>query len=574
MLRWWPYARVGIDDSVALLGMKRMADGIWNSSTISNGWCDAVRDVEHAAEPVADTQPQMVGFEYGNPVYVERCMQSARLALDLWTAKNARGHRHFRSSWYSSTKVDAKEPKDCDVPLNARTVKAIRWFAWYTRNPEALRFLREWADSWLEDTKRTDNGKPAWIVPSAIRFSDDRIGGHANNWHHPGLFWDYFNYEGGGYILLEFLSCYQLFGESKYLEPIEHSLELVRKHATDESEPSVVGSESWAARVLAHNGGFWDAVEIWRFLTGNTTYDSLIKEHGAPYLKYRLTGDKSAMEEAMESLIRQSDLISPLMTTEGYFTDRIALANPRGENPRGGDGASLMESMYLGAPLASLFFPSCAVFWKGTDSTFAALVEESSTSYLRVRVFNSSAVKKSVSAMFLQLAPGDYSIVQGKDENGDGRVDRVRDRVKMTLNQANAAHAFALIPREEEIIEVQQIRKAKTAQAMCDLAVSAAELKVTAGQDGKTVLTLPLHNIGTVEVRDIAAELRSDSEPGTVLDSVKISHLAAPLDLVPRVENISFSLPFRQGRYTVTVKVQPGQTEITDVNNRIEFTLQ
>ena len=38
MLRWWPISRVVFDDTIALKGMKRLVDGIWNSEWIYKGF--------------------------------------------------------------------------------------------------------------------------------------------------------------------------------------------------------------------------------------------------------------------------------------------------------------------------------------------------------------------------------------------------------------------------------------------------------------------------------------------------------------------------------------------------------
>lgn len=567
MLRWWPFARVALDDSTAARGIKRIVDGIWNSDWISNGWGKRVRDVEHSSEPVADTQPMMIGFEYGNPVYVERCMQSAKLALELWTAKNSKGHRHFKSSWYSSTEVDATPPKDCDVPYNTRTVKAIRWFAWYTRHPEALRFLREWADSWLEDCMRTEKGKPAGVVPAAIRFSDDAIGGHADNWHHPGLFWDYFNYRGGDDMLMEFLSCYRLFGDRKYLKPIELSLELVEKHMEQKGE---VGSEAWSAAIMRRSGSFWDAVEIWRLLTGDSRFDKLLLKTGSPYLKYRLRADIGPAETELRLLLRDVHRSYELITTEGYFTDRIDIRDLRGKD---NNGVSLIESMYLGAPLADLFYPFGAMFWKRNDSTFSALVQESSPSSLRFRVFNHSETTKTGEATFLQLEPGEYEMVQGPDVDSDGKVDHPVGRDIFELKGRNPSRSFSFAPRTEELIVLRQAKSDKQQyRPAADLAIAASEVVVRTVSGGQVVVTIPVHNIGVVDAVDVTAELVAIAE-STVIKKATVRRINAPHDLVPKQEIVSFTIPARSGRYRIRVSGSGSVSEITLVNNTIEFVL-
>ncbi len=66
----------------------------------------------------------MIGFDYGNPIYIERCTPTLN-KVDFWTGITPKGHRHFKSALYSATAIDTTTPKGCDVEMNTRTVKAI-----------------------------------------------------------------------------------------------------------------------------------------------------------------------------------------------------------------------------------------------------------------------------------------------------------------------------------------------------------------------------------------------------------------------------------------------------------------
>ncbi|MCX6134886.1 MAG: hypothetical protein NTU47_13825 [Ignavibacteriales bacterium] len=571
MMRWWPFARVGVDDSITLAGMKRLVDGMWNSSWIENGWSKKVRDVEHSSEPVADTQPMMIGFDYGNPVYVERCMQSLKLAMELWTGKNAYGHRHFKSTWYSSTEVDTEKPKDCDVSYNTRTVKAIRWLAWYNRHPEALKFLKEWGDAWLEDCMRTDKGKPKGIVPAAIRFSDDAIGGHADNWHHPGMYWNYYDYHGATDMLMEFMTNYQLFHDPKYLQPIEMSLELVKKHQGLREVPKETGSEEWAAYMMMRSGGFWDVAELWRLATSNTKYDDLLRQKGSAYIKFRLTSDDQYLRDELTAMLKDARENLPLITTEGYFTDRIEIRNLRDREDR---GAGVLESMYLGAPTVDLFFPFSPIFWSGFDTTFSALVLNASPTGLTAKMFNHAATVQQGRISFLQLSPGRYILTKGIDADHDGTFETVTHTETLDIAQRNFSLPVSSAPGKEELLVVKQLAGAAQPEtAMCDLAVTASELRVVKKSVSEVEVTLPVHNIGTLGAANVLVELMSHGAALKVLSRTTVAKIDAPLDMVPKSQRVSFTLPALQGRYTIRVSLPSGGQEITDVNNSVSFSL-
>ena len=359
--------------------------GIWHSDWITDGFSRRVRDVEHAAEPVADTQPMMIGLDYGNPVYVERCMESIRGLRDLWTGVNSRGHRHFRSSWYSSTRIDARPPRDCDVPMNTRTVRAARWLAWYNLHPFAMRFLREWGDAWLEDSLRTDKGKPHGIPPAAVRFADDALGGHSDNWHNPDMFRDYYNFRGGVMMFQQFLVNYLLFDDPKYLKPIELALDLVARHHGKSVEGAPEGSEAWVAGILRNSEGFRNTVAQWRLLASNPDLDDLLREIGSEYLKFRLTNDTGFLVKGSLPIIERMTFNRDLLTTEASFTDRVEIRNIHG----GEDwGTSHLESMFTGGTLSDGFYPFYAVSWDGLGSDFTAVVMEANREEIRVLAYN------------------------------------------------------------------------------------------------------------------------------------------------------------------------------------------
>jgi hypothetical protein len=548
--------------------MKKIVDGIWNSDWIYKGFSKKVRDVEHSSEPVADTQPMMIGFDYGNPIYVERCMESVKGLRDLWTGINSKGHRHFKSSWYSSTQIDTVSPKDCDLEMNTRTVKAALWLAWYNRHPFVMQFLKEWGNSWLEDCMRTDKGKPRGIVPAAIRFSDDAIGGHADNWHHPNMFWDYFNYRGGAKMLKQFIITSILLDDDKYLEPLTNSLDLINKYKGKDLKSAAIGSEEYAVSIMQNSNDFWEAVELWRLYKNNNKYDDLIKEAGSPYLKYYLTKNEDELSAELKQTVNEMLNNYNLNTAEGYFTDRIDLGDMRKQDSNAG---GLMEAMYSGSSLASAEFPFNRISWNGFGSNLSALVTESSSSYIKLKTYLHTKSNVLGEITFLDFIPGNYEMKIGKDTNGDLVADTDISTKKFSILARNSNVGITLNGGTEQLVEINLVSKAKSKSntQLSDLAITKQELKIVRA-DNSVEVVIPVHNIGIADANDITCTLSYlDKEISRKI----IKEIQAPLDLGPKVKNVIFKFDNPQkGSYKVTISSKLN-VELNSKNNEISFSL-
>jgi hypothetical protein len=577
MLRWWPLARLAMEDSLALLGFQRLVNGIWNSYWIEKGFSRKVRDVEHSSEPVADTQPIMIGLDYGNPIYVERCMESAKGVRDLWTGINSKGHRHFKTSWYSATQLDERPPRDCDVPMNTRTVQAVRWLAWYNHHPFALQFIREWADAWLADCRRTDRGKPYGIVPAAIRYHDDAIGGHGANWYEPGLFWKYYDFSGGHLMLQQFLAAYDLLGDAKYLEPVETAIRLLAKYGTQDLEASPAGGEAWVVNKLRKAKSTGEVFHIWRMLSGHNDYDHLLQQFGSEYDKFLLSRNPSYLEETSRSMTEALCCQGELLTREGYFTDRIEIADLH--SGKNWDTAHL-EAIYTGASLNEAFYPFYAVTWKKLDRRCLPVVLHASSEQVELLVWNSSMESQSAEAQFWRLSPGQYECVQGLDKDNDWQMDNRKMTQTLTIQERPSSCRMVLPGRSATIVRVEQSKGTTKSLNWTrpDLALAREEIKAALNPvTGDVEFTVPVHNIGNREARSISVEMvTGNGKNERILAPKKIPVLEAPLDLDPRVAVVVLKTPavLVAGKsVTIAVDAQNRIDEINEANNSIVMTL-
>ena len=270
LLRWWLPAILGADDSTAKAGYKRLADGVWNSGLLERGFSRRVDDVEHSAELFRDTHPGMFLINYGDPEYVERCMVSMQNFRDVWTGITPHGHRHFKSYYLSATEVLEGPPYGVDIPLNARAALPGLWAAWYNRNPDIMRLFKEWSESWVEDADRTDLGKPRGIIPAAVAFDKDRIGGYSSEWYDPHLSYSYYKWESLGHVgelYYQLNGMYGITGDPYFLKPVNAVARIMTEAAKEGPGPAAMqkGTADWQ-RKYYYKAGWTGEREIIRWV--------------------------------------------------------------------------------------------------------------------------------------------------------------------------------------------------------------------------------------------------------------------------------------------------------------------
>jgi len=429
LLRWWmPLVMSG--DKTSQRGWEKLANGVWESRHIHDGYAKIVADVEHASEFIADTASLMAILS-DDPRFVDRLMHSARHFDNVWTGNTTLGHRFFRSAWFSSTAVEAEKPKGRDLEYNSRAVKAIRYMTLRRPDPRVIQLLHEWSSAWVGAALRTDKGKPKGIIPASIRFSDESINGDEPTWYQANMFWNYFDWEhyAGSMMLDQLLFTYVLTKDERLLEPMFLSLELIRSEMQDfpsrESRSLEEGSRAWTARKLIDSELFWTVVEQWRYLTGDSRWDDLILRYGTDYGRFRITGDEGHLVKALNRILEGVRYNTPMKTTEAIHTDRVYAP-----------GSDQLKAMLTGDGVQEGLSPYFSVTWENTNDDFTALVTETGQNQLKVQLFSHSAEVQEIVMRLWQMAPGDYRLQLDSDQDMLDKTITIKergDRVAITL---------------------------------------------------------------------------------------------------------------------------------------------
>jgi hypothetical protein len=167
---------------------------------VTNGLATIFTDELHALEDGMQVVGQMMLLDYGNPIYMERGMETAQRMLEDITKVNSAGHRHFRSRYYSGTQIATEDPWQWSVNRSYYVLQTAYLIARYNGNPKLIRMIREIADGLLAHKK---DG----YLYTDINFSND---GERKD---TGI-------ATGEKPWSVFVAAYNLTGDKKYLDPV------------------------------------------------------------------------------------------------------------------------------------------------------------------------------------------------------------------------------------------------------------------------------------------------------------------------------------------------------------------
>ena len=569
MLRWWLPAILGADDSLARVGYTRLADGIWNSGALVRGYDKKIDDVEHSAELFRDSHTGMFLVRYGDPAYVERAMISMQNFGDVWSGITKAGHRHFKSYYLSATETLTEKPYGVDVPLNARALLPGLWAAWYNKNPLLVKQFSEWAQAWVEDAAREENGKPAGVIPSAVSFDEEKIEGYSDRWYEPGLKYSYYNWDHLGHIseLYSFLSgMHAITGNDSFLNPVNEVAELMSDSAKSNGpETQQPGSLDWAKNILISGGEdktaganpFGNIFAMTAQLTGETRYDDLIRQYASPYNKYRLAGNQNEMLNGFEVILNSLRYNFPLMTNEVKFTDRVYVR-----------GSDLLTGMYTGHFGRGFEFPALVATWKNTGADVSVFVRNGTMNSVLISLYNAGE-KKQVEMNTWMLAPGVYKVNVGLDKNDDTIAEKQTQEQFVTINERVGLIKIMLSRKEQVVVRVSRISEIEQkVKSLPDLAFSRDDVVISESVDQSGMLKIHcrLHNIGNATSGTSVAYLNIN---GTVSDSTAVEAIEAPNDLHPRTTTIHFNWKPKPGKHQISILVKYDGPEVNFQNNRV-----
>lgn len=417
---------------------------------MKDGYTRRVYDVEHTAEPSSDTITPMMHLAPGDAEWRERAMRIAELMETKWTGKNERGFLQFKSTYFGAQRVDDNPLRTCDTPYHVRAIEPalILWLR--TGDQRLERLFTSWMDTWVDAAARAERGKPAGVIPAAIRWPSGEPAGPGDDWWDPRHHGEPRLYEWPSAVRKmtdALLLTYHMTGDERYLRPIR-SMAAIRLEWLDRPTRASPrpGSRLWCGRKL---GFLASTLAKYKLLTGKADFDVLLRhDHNS----LTVHEDDPQRPRLALSLRRTAEALAinfPGRTSEVRWTDRVfALARLFGDDMLFPEAVptcnrrpdlTLLYATATGDRGDFMVFPLNAVRWLTEPREIAALVTERGSDRFSAELFHFGEEPRSMGAELYLLKSGRYTFAL-VDDAGQTivpatpfTVDGPRTRVRFEL---------------------------------------------------------------------------------------------------------------------------------------------
>ncbi len=515
---------------------KRLLDGggrlaeLADRENLRGGLNIHATDSLHAYEEGINHLALMSLWFYGDPNYLERCMESAR-NMEALTIVTHDGRRHFRDKarmGFEDT-IEPREPK-VDGAANPLMWHTALQVADYNRNPRALKVLGEWADTWL---KLMSPGQ--WATDVEV------LSGKVTDSHPSRPLY-------GGYRTqaVTFVWLYALTGQDRYVEPFLH---YYRQRQAPLPADVFLGDVFCLGALDA-----LDRATLGELARHNPALALYLTNDPRPLVQAAVGSPRSA-QQAIETLY-DARRWPYMFTTSHQFTDRVF--------------PSLLQHAsigYLGGYCRrNKYNPTQAVSWEGFGTDYAALVLRNRRDSVKALVYSFAAEPMTGGMRVWALSHGLYQIRTGPDANGDFKADKIESDRSVELAKGDSID-LTIQPGTVTVVEVEQKRPLGSLFTRADLAMVSREVRL----QGRT-LTGTVHNVGSAPVDDVLIAV-VDAE-GRIVCRKSLGALEAPVDLVPR--RAPFTLPIPEGPsagWKLVLDPENRVPEIYEGNNQIDLSV-
>lgn len=525
-------------DEKLLHSARTVSNMCWRR-TMEDGMNRQVTDPLHAYEWGANVNNMLAVMDYGNPRWVERMLEMGK-HYDELTGINPLGHRHYRSNRYGASQIVTEGRYGWDTTSNALNMQSAALLGWYNGHPQSRQYMTEWVDAWTEDIVDPEDGKGrAYTVEFETGAKQpQRLLSYA---------WPYIPW-----------ACYDQTGDERFLRALPLTWEADRRHYDGPQR-----SQDVLQQLLRHTDREDIRANLREVIAAIDLWESPIRyTDSRPELKYiewLMTGDESAVTEALKATLSDMTWELPMYTTAEQSPDRLWLPQP------------LLNHMMLGdiALLRNRIYPTHWVSWEGHAGALAAWVLEKRPDYLRVWLVNTGEETIAPVMRAWRLEHGRYEVRLGADADGDGQIDDAAEPGTVELARGMRMPVPALQPRRPAVLEITQTEALEPITDRPDLAIGEGDLAIdpATGQ-----ATLTIHNIGARNAGPFTVRVaRKGREEQT---AVEIAGLPAPQGFAPsRVEVGLPGLNLSAGA-TMLVAVDPEDAiaEITEDNNEAVLT--
>lgn len=467
----------------AVIAAGRNLAELAEKDNLENGLNKHSTDPLHAYEEGVNHESLMLRWNYGDPVYFERCLLAAK-SLPATTVLTEQGHRHFKNQVIGAEDLRLNRELEIDGGAHPLMWHPALEVAWYNGSPAVLKYLDEWASGWLA---HNEPGKYAIAVDVKTETVTETS---------PRPLYGGYSSQATANTFLYFIT-----GNAKYLEPFMYyfrkgELQLPMK-------------------------GF--IPELWQhgFLDGLPNKNDWLDKH--PVTALIGLQKREPFVEAIKNDLMELQRFGWMYTGAEVFTDRVFLYPLQ----------NVAIAYTGGCATRNKFNHTHAVSWEGLGTDYAALVLQARPDKFKALVYNFSDRPLQGRFRTWLLDHGQYKLTQGVDANADSEMDQPTRSEAVEVGRATAV-PLTLAPKQVTVIELAQTQKLDDLRQRPDLALSPLETRL----DGRTVRAV-VHNIGGAEAPPFTVALL-DAQ-GKQVAAQTLGPLAAPTDLEPK--RLEFQFP-------------------------------
>ncbi len=172
LTNWWPgTALMGANPEKIRRSLLREMEAFYENGMFTNGLPTIQADELHSYEEGIQALGQSLTLDYSSPKQLERAMETAN-GIEKITGINSAGHRHFRSSYYSGTRIAEEGVWGWTKPSSYLVLHPALMLVEFNGNPHVRQWVLELADGIIAHRKADADGR--YVLRTSIEFKTDR----------------------------------------------------------------------------------------------------------------------------------------------------------------------------------------------------------------------------------------------------------------------------------------------------------------------------------------------------------------------------------------------------------------
>jgi Concanavalin A-like lectin/glucanases superfamily len=530
-------ALMGVEPEKLKASLSRELEAMYENKMWTNGLATGQFDELHAYEDGLNVLGQTMMMDFGNPKDIERAMVTAK-RLEWLTGVNAAGHRHVRSAYYSGAKMSEGGVWGWTKARSYMVFQPALDLVLFNGAPETRKMVLETVDGMLAHRKQEADGR--WVTRTEINFKtdEDLPGGDSTP---DFMFW----------------AAYRWTGDKKYLLPFMDAGPTALGHISSDGLDALKLRDTWGKQMVAAAATVDPA-------TGVASAGAQSMSGSTETFAWQVSGDTKYLDRLYSQQLEDESNREWINTEGSLWIDRVTdSAGPMFVN------TELQRARFGGVALIrNHIYPGNAVSWRfeapAKADSLGILIPEATTDHIKIIVYNLDAVPVKTQMTGWEIDPGQWEITQGIQASKDAELTGVKKWTAEFERSKNVALMFA--PHTTTVVELKLVKAGVPYWSRPELGISSDDVKV----EGRT-MKVTVHSLGSVDAPASKVVLRDKT--GKVIASATAGALKAPLDLIPKTEDVLLSIPagtdWKGG--SVSIEMSGDLPEITQLNNRVEL---